>query len=217
MCAPSPVGRRRLPSRCNVPKIVDADAKRKEILQAALLATRQQGIRGTNLQQVAAQAGISKSSIYHYFASREVLLEALIADAMACDVRCSAVADATDVPNAVEGLLALALSDLCRWASLGPVLLELLSDEHGRALHQEVRRILQDLLVRAIERGQADGTVRAGSASVLARFAIDGLEGHALRHAIGGTVPEEVESQAVLQLVLQFLCLPSQDFTGTSR
>jgi TetR/AcrR family transcriptional repressor of bet genes len=70
-----------------VPKIVDHELRRAEIVGALWQVIAAHGIEGVSLRVVAQAAGISIGRIQHYFASREALvlsgLELLIAQAVA--------------------------------------------------------------------------------------------------------------------------------------
>jgi AcrR family transcriptional regulator len=70
-----------------VPKIVDHEQRRAEIVGALWQVIAAHGIEGVSLRVVAEAAGISIGRIQHYFASREALvlagLELLIAQAVA--------------------------------------------------------------------------------------------------------------------------------------
>ncbi|NOX37108.1 MAG: TetR/AcrR family transcriptional regulator [Calditrichaeota bacterium] len=58
-----------------MPKIVDKDAKRKEILRAAMRVFAEKGVTETKMADVARAAGIGKGTIYEYFQSREQLFQ----------------------------------------------------------------------------------------------------------------------------------------------
>jgi AcrR family transcriptional regulator len=60
----------------------------------------QQGVAGTTLEDVRAQAGVSSSQIYHYFADKETLVRAVV------DYRAEAVVGETHEPAlaAIEGI-----------------------------------------------------------------------------------------------------------------
>lgn len=58
------------------PKRVDKDARRQDILTAATRVFARQGFAATRVEDVAAEAGIAKGSVYLYFDSRDALLEA---------------------------------------------------------------------------------------------------------------------------------------------
>lgn len=65
---PAPVGRfRRRP-----------EARPEELLEAALTVFGEQGYRATTLEEVAKRAGVSKGTIYLYFASKDDLFRAMV-------------------------------------------------------------------------------------------------------------------------------------------
>jgi AcrR family transcriptional regulator len=62
------------------PQSPDYDLKRDAILKAAARLFARRGFSGASLADVAAASGISKSLFYHYFPSKEALLEGVMAD-----------------------------------------------------------------------------------------------------------------------------------------
>lgn len=61
-----------------MPKIVDHDAYRMELLEQATPLFLQAGYAGLTTRQLACQLGISTGKLYHYFTSKESLFEALV-------------------------------------------------------------------------------------------------------------------------------------------
>lgn len=59
-----------------------AEEARREILDAAERRLREDGPDGIRLQQIAADAGLTHSTLLHHFGSREALVEALVERAM---------------------------------------------------------------------------------------------------------------------------------------
>src|SRR5688500_1178274 len=55
--------------------------KRRQILDAALVLFAERGYHGTAVPLVASAAGVGTGTIYHYFASKEVLVNAVFRDA----------------------------------------------------------------------------------------------------------------------------------------
>jgi len=51
---------------------------RQRIVAAAADLVLQQGVAGTTLDDVRAEAGVSSSQIYHYFADKEALVRAVV-------------------------------------------------------------------------------------------------------------------------------------------
>ncbi|MEV6769175.1 TetR/AcrR family transcriptional regulator [Nocardia sp. NPDC051030] len=58
------------------PKKVDKDARRQEILDAAVRVFARKGFAASRIDDVATEAGIAKGSVYLYFDSRNALLDA---------------------------------------------------------------------------------------------------------------------------------------------
>ena len=73
---------------------------RQRIVAAAAGLILQQGVAGTTLDEVRAEAGVSSSQIYHYFADKETLVRAVV------DYRAQTVVGETHEPvlAAIEGI-----------------------------------------------------------------------------------------------------------------
>jgi AcrR family transcriptional regulator len=56
-----------------VPRIVDKDTKRKEIVQASLGVFAQKGFKDTIMADIAGAAGIGKGTIYEYFPNKQAI------------------------------------------------------------------------------------------------------------------------------------------------
>ncbi len=65
-----------------MPKIVDHDERRTELLAALWRVVDQQGASAVSVRSVAAEAGVSKSSLAHYFPSQAALVAAAIEQVM---------------------------------------------------------------------------------------------------------------------------------------
>jgi len=61
-----------------VPRIVDHDEKRREILDSVLPLLSASGYAAVGVRELAEAAGISRSALYHYFPSKAALFAALI-------------------------------------------------------------------------------------------------------------------------------------------
>jgi AcrR family transcriptional regulator len=65
------------PPKKNLRK-TQAEERRVQILETALEVFASHGFKGTSIKDIAAAAGISQGLMYHYFASKEDLLEAVV-------------------------------------------------------------------------------------------------------------------------------------------
>jgi AcrR family transcriptional regulator len=61
------------------PRAEDAALRRQEILAAALELLAEEGYAGASLRKLAARLGIAQPSLYHYFATKEDLVEQVLA------------------------------------------------------------------------------------------------------------------------------------------
>jgi AcrR family transcriptional regulator len=59
-----------------MPKIVDHDAERERIAEAAASVFRERGYSAVSLREIAQAAGVSKSALYHYFPTKLAMFEA---------------------------------------------------------------------------------------------------------------------------------------------
>lgn len=59
-----------------MPKIVDRDARRRELVSRAVVLFRERGYSGLGMRQIAKELGVPKSTLYHYFSSKEELFAA---------------------------------------------------------------------------------------------------------------------------------------------
>jgi len=57
-----------------MPKIVDHDVQRVKFAEAAMSLIAQHGLEGVTMRAVAAEAGLSYGSLFHYFSSKDQLL-----------------------------------------------------------------------------------------------------------------------------------------------
>jgi AcrR family transcriptional regulator len=65
-----------------MPKIVDHDARRKDITRAVLKLVAQSGVRGTDIRSVAKEGGWSTGLINHYYTSKRQLLVAALRESV---------------------------------------------------------------------------------------------------------------------------------------
>ena len=57
-----------------MPKIVDHEQQRQKFIEAAMRLIAREGLEGVTMRAVAAEAGLSYGSLFHYFDSKDALL-----------------------------------------------------------------------------------------------------------------------------------------------
>lgn len=65
------------------PKRTDADARRRQIVDAASDCARRSGFHGASMAEIAQTAGLSVGQIYRYFENKEAIIAAIVARDMA--------------------------------------------------------------------------------------------------------------------------------------
>lgn len=148
----------------------DADEKRARILEAAYRVCERSGVDGARMEEVAARAGVSKGTLYRFFASKERLLLATILDSYE---RHLPLLDARARPGAGarERLEALLHGMAEVFAAIAPRMpvhhqapgLVAKDPELEAELHAFLRRFhadRHDTLVRTLRDGQREGAFR---------------------------------------------------------
>lgn len=178
------------------------DARRREILEAAVRCFARRGYHGTTMQDVADEAELSKGALYRYFDGKEGILEALARKRTAPEPEeLAAIAGSEDSP--LGGLVAAA-------ASLVEGLGSPAAEEGARVTLQlwaesadtpEVRTLLErsyrenlEALRPLVERARRDGELPEGcDADDVTRLLIGLLQGAVFLT----TLDEEVDGESV--------------------
>jgi AcrR family transcriptional regulator len=58
--------------------VTRAESRRQQVLDAAAVCFRRSGFRGASMSDISALAGMSTGHIYHYFKSKEAIVEAIV-------------------------------------------------------------------------------------------------------------------------------------------
>ena len=152
------------------------DARPSELLAAALELFVEKGYAGTRLEDVAAQAGVSKGTLYLYFENKEDLFKAVVGDNVVARISASA-----DEVLRFDGTSADLLRQLVTtwWRDYGDskagVLGKLVMAESGnfpdiaRFFLEEVIEPWHELLATAIRRGIERGEFRAVDPAMFVR------------------------------------------------
>jgi AcrR family transcriptional regulator len=155
--------------------------QRARILQAALELFTAHGFRGASLDAVAAQVGISRQGVLHYFPSKTKLLLGVLE---LRDEQSVARAEAAQHPDFVSALTELVADnqrapDLTRLFTV--LAAESVAPEHpGHEHFLERYRMVRAGLTEGIEQAQAAGQLRADldprTVAILLAAVMDGLQ-----------------------------------------
>jgi AcrR family transcriptional regulator len=169
-----------------VPKVVDIPARRRDILAAAASTFARHGYRGTSLDRVAAAMGVGKSSLYHYFPTKEALFATLADETLRREAELFDALAAAGTPPAerLRGLLDAIVGMLDEWAAVGPLLVDFLREPRGRRRVRETFARARAALARLIREGQRTGDFRKGAAEALATVVLGCLDGLLLEELV---------------------------------
>ncbi len=162
-----------------MPKIVDAAEQRAHIRRAALTTFARRGLTGTGLAHVAAEAGISRASLYHYYADKAALISDVARELLVEEERLFANATnfAGPADERIQHLARAVVARFDTWARLGRPLLEIWAKDTRRLkpLLRRLREKLADLIRDGQQRGEIDSCVEPEAAAALIVGMIDGL------------------------------------------
>lgn len=161
------------------------------ILEAATDGLRRKGFSGCGINEILVTAGVPKGSFYHYFRSKEILVEAVLkAYTEQVSDGWSVVLENPGIPpiDAIgivlrDGRDALLDQDFFGGCLLGTLAQELGSQDASLvALMQGMFRGWEAHFERALQRAQASGDISPEiDAAALAGFILNGWEGAVLR------------------------------------
>ena len=167
---------------------VKHEQKRQEILQAALSCFVRDGFHGASTTDICAAAKISPGHLYHYFGSKEAIIEALVQHSLAhAASRFEAILASPDVIEAflmelettsirrreAQVLSAEALAEACRNPSFARIV-----QDQGRG----IRRLLVDFLAKAQQRGDVDPVLDPEATANILVAIVDGARALPIRN-----------------------------------
>jgi TetR/AcrR family transcriptional regulator, fatty acid metabolism regulator protein len=171
-----------------------AEGKQAQILQAAARVFAAQGYDATRVGDIATEAGVAYGLVYHYFGSKEAVLDAVFREAWGRLL--AALAQAEQTGETAPEQLELVVKIVLRTWRDDPDLVRLLVREVTRSPHiqDELDEIGQAFatLQRIIERGQSEGTLRADVDARLAAWMLYGALEEVLTGWVLGQLEEDV-------------------------
>jgi TetR/AcrR family transcriptional regulator, fatty acid metabolism regulator protein len=180
--------------------------RRAELLDAAVRVFAAKGFHASRVGDIATEAGVAHGLLYHYFRSKEEVLETVFRDTWSALVDETRRIEASDQPLR-EQLRLFARIYLGSWLST-PDLVRVLVREvaRGPGVGSRVAEIgeLFELLRRIIENGQARGEVRADIDATLAAWALYGAHEEILTGwVIGGLPGDEAEVDKAVATIVE--------------
>jgi len=170
-------------------------------LGAAVRVFAKQGYEATRVGDIAKEAGVAYGLVYHYFNSKEAVLEAVFREAWGRLLAAVAVAEETG--ESAPDQLALVVKIVLRAWRDDPDLVRLLVREITRNPHiqDELDEIGQAFasLQRIVSRGQEEGTIRATLDARLAAWMLYGALEEILTGWVLGQLPDDAEAVAAAE------------------
>ena len=153
-----------------MPKVSEAhrEARRRQILGAAMACFAREGFHRTSMQDIYAQSGLSAGAVYGYFESKDQIIEAIAGEAsrLAQAVAASAPLDGDGSVDELYGMFEAFLGgfehfDLAqveeRIRMALQIWTEALRNPRGWALQRENVEGVRGAFAKMVERGQASG------------------------------------------------------------
>ena len=174
------------------------EEKRKRILDAAVRVFARSGYHGSRVGDIAEEAGVAHGLLYHYFASKEQVLQTIFRENWGELLERFRAVEEADEP-AAEKLEGIAKILLRTWRN-DPDLVTVMVREVARSpqLQAQVDEVREAFTIvqRVIEQGQADGTFRRDVDARLASWVVYGGLEEVLTGWVLGQLPNGDEAVA---------------------
>jgi TetR/AcrR family fatty acid metabolism transcriptional regulator len=172
--------------------------RRRRILDAAVRVFARRGYHGSRVGDIASEAGVAHGLLYHYFASKDEVLETVFRENFGALLERFRAVEAADEP-APEKLEGIAKILLRTWRNDPDLVTVMVRDVARSAQLQaqvdEVREAFA-ILQRVIEQGQADGAFRRDLDARLASWIVYGGLEEVLTGWVLGQLPDGDEEVA---------------------
>jgi len=152
------------------------EGKRKQILDAAVRVFARSGYHGSRVGDIAAEAGVAHGLLYHYFSSKDEVLETVFRENFGELLQRFRAVEAADEPagDKLEGIAKILLRT---WRN-DPDLVTVMVRDVARSPQLQVQvdevREAFAIVQRVIERGQEEGSFRADVDARLASWIVYG-------------------------------------------
>ncbi len=185
--------------------------KRRLILDAAVRVFARQGFHACRVSDIADEAGVAYGLVYHYFDSKDEVLDTLFLERWNVMLEMIRDVDAQQIP--VREKLAAIVSFIVDSYRHDPDLMKVIIVEVTRAAnspgrtHLDQIRIAYELIAEIVSKAQADGAFRPDIEARFAAMAFYGAIEQLLTGWIFGLLPPgEGEFERAKRLVLEVVC-----------
>jgi TetR/AcrR family fatty acid metabolism transcriptional regulator len=183
---------------------ITPEEKRRQILAAAVRVFARKGFHTSRVGDIAEEAGVAHGLLYHYFDSKDELLETIFHETWSELLAAMRDVEESDAP-AREQLRGVAAILLRSWRR-DPELVRVLVREVARSPQLQERLVEVGeafaAIRRMIERGQADGDFRADLDPRLASFVFYGALEETLTGWAFGQLPDDDEQVALAEATI---------------
>jgi TetR/AcrR family fatty acid metabolism transcriptional regulator len=184
--------------------------KRRLILDAAVRVFARQGFHSTRVSDIADEAGVAYGLVYHYFNSKDEVLNELFTERWSLLLAAIGEADKADGPREKLGKVAGFIFDSYRH---DPDLMKVIIVEVTRAANsfgqthlEQIRRAYEGI-ARIVAEGQESGALRGDVAPMFASMAFYGAVEQLLSGWIFGTIPaSEADFDQARDLLVTTIC-----------
>jgi AcrR family transcriptional regulator len=181
-----------------VERATAAEEKRRQILDAAVRVFARSGFHTSRVGDIAEEAGVAHGLLYHYFSSKDEVLETIFREQWSVLVdRITAIEESSE--PAIDQLRHVAAIVLRNWRHQ-PDVIRVLVREIARSpeVQQRIGELVKPIAAvqRIIERGQASGELRADLQPQFAAVVFYGGIEELLSGWVLGQLPDDDESVA---------------------
>ena len=185
--------------------------KRRVILDAAVRVFARQGFHTCRVSDIADEAGVAYGLVYHYFSSKEEILDTLFLERW--DVMLAAIAEADRARRSPREKLYAIASFIIESYRHDPELMKVIIVEVTRAAntfgrtHLAKIRDAYEQIAGIVERAQADGTFRSEITPEFAALAFYGAVEQVLTGWIFDRAPvSDEELERAKTLIVETIC-----------
>jgi len=185
--------------------------KRRQILDAAIRVFARQGFHATRVSDIADEAGVAYGLVYHYFRSKDEVLNELFVERWSLLLSAIDEADRTgETPRAKLAAVASFIVDSYRH---DPELMQVIivevtraANSFGRTHLPEIRRAYQSI-AKIVEDGQKEGAFRRDVAPLFASMSFYGAIEQLLSGWIFDLIPaSDTDFEQAKELVVTTIC-----------